>query len=166
MVTLTRKEKVEWRLQSQRIPGNGIPPDFKYTSIGLYTCGVCKIKYYYKYGDPESPQTHTLRRITKLGYGIGIQVCHSCFHEKGYQDSLVKHSSKCRICELNHANRVASRRAKADAKLAAQEGKSKQKGFGTTKQIPTIREPERNGSSVPLPQRRASLKHKKTHRSR
>lgn len=163
---LTRREKVEWRLQIQRIPGGGLPPDLKYASIHQYRCGICGNTYYYRYNDNESPQTHTLRKMTKLGYGIGTQVCHDCWHEKGYENPLVKHSSKCRICELNYAIRVAARRAKAVAKLQEEESKAKKEGFRFTKQVSKDRKSKRNGGGVSVSERRTDTKHKKARRLR
>jgi hypothetical protein len=162
---LLRREKAEWRLETQR--KLGIPFDPKYIGIHQYECGICNTRYFYNGdSDPDTPQVHTKRRTTKLGYGIGIQVCHDCWHEKGYENPLVNHSSKCRVCELRKANLVAQRRAKAESKLREEESKTKRSQLSYTRPLPRVREQDGNGSSIPVPSRRSSLRHKKKKRSR
>jgi ribosomal protein L44E len=157
-VQLTRNQKVRWKLYHP--PGlysaikiskrNGFDP--LYLDLSRFTCTMCGVTKYYKYwGDEDGPQYTKIKKETH-------SLCHTCWH-------TYTRVSKCRVCELNEAQKIARRRARIQAKLAGDDSTQPVK-TGKTTWVPAVREQVRVRRGIGLSNRRRSNKDKKDRGSR
>jgi len=99
MVKALRGERfLMWQEEQQRprnIPSRA--PDLAFVS--RYKCTGCGKVFFYKYGDPETPQYKSRgTKVYKDGFGKADPYCHRCWHKRGY--STVLSSSGCWICDI------------------------------------------------------------------
>ena len=92
MVKALRGQRfLDWQEEMRRpitVPSRS--PDL--STVGRYKCAGCERTFFYKHGDPETPQ---------YARGKKGQWCHRCWHKRGF--SSVLYRSGCWLCDIQSA---------------------------------------------------------------
>jgi hypothetical protein len=153
-----------WREEQRR--KIGVPSKASHLQgVHKYQCYECEKIFYYRHGDPQSPQYRTLsNKPDKEGFITGIPLCHKCFHK--LPPARLSRDPGCWLCSIKQADQE-----RIDRKLRHKKSSEKSSEFDGGEYIraqPVPEEGQRNGiyRDNDLPKRRRSSKNKAYRRSR
>lgn len=101
---------LQWRVDQKR--KKGVPAQAPHLAfVSRYVCKGCEKVFYYRHGDPETPQYKSRPgRVNSKGkpdkkgiYGRADPYCHRCWHKFGFSSPLYR--SGCWLCDIKQATR-------------------------------------------------------------